>query len=288
MRRAKLLINEARSSTNNQLQIETLTDILMFQYINRIQSYIQDRIFALGIKNKFNVVPYDLTLTPGVTEYDLPYDIYAANSVNNVFVVYNNATRTKLIPMNQLSEKSVTNEFGYVLRNNKIIIPQFLQNTYGIRILYNRKCPDLGDRLGKVVAKTATTLELDVTPTTVVTDYQDFISTVNINGAISRHDIRVTSQAGDTLTVDDTTDVAIGDYVVLGYYSSTHSELIDPCEKILLTGLEKLIMARLSSVDIEISSAIDGDMLSSTLELVSDNSGDDFGPPVLNWSEWFY
>lgn len=288
MRRAQLLINEARSSTNTQDQMEALPDTLLFQYFNRIQSCIQDMIMASGIKNKFNAGTYDIITVIGQNEYDLPSDIYLESSVNNVFVVITDGPREKLIPMTQISEKSLTREFGYVLKNRKIILPPFDFTNYFIRVSYIKKVPDTGARYGKITTIGSTFLSMDTGHGTDLPDYFDFFTVVDSNGEIIRDNLPLISQSGDTIDTDSTTGISVGQYIIGGNHSSSHSFLPLDCEKILLSGLEKMIMARLSSRDIEVSSVIDEDMLSKTILALSDNSADEFSPPVLNNREWFF
>lgn len=288
MRRAQLLINEARSSTNTQDQTEALPDTLLFQYFNRIQSCIQDMIMASGVKNKFNAGTYDITTVIGQNEYDLPSDIYLESSVNNVFVVITDGPREKLIPMAQISEKSLTREFGYVLKNSKIILPPFDFTNYFIRVSYIKKVPDCGARYGKIITVNPTSLIMDTGYGTGITNYFDFFTVVDSNGEIIKDNMELVSQSTATINTGDTTGVSVGQYIIGGNHSSSHSFLPLDCEKILLSGLEKMIMARLSSRDIEVSSVIDEDMLSKTILALSDNSADEFSPPVLNNREWFF
>lgn len=288
MRRAQLLVNEARQNTNTQDQTEAIPDTLLFQLLNRIQSYIQDFIASSGVKNKFNSNVYDFTTIVGQNEYDLPYDIFNSNSVNAVWIVLTDGPRQKFIPMTNISEKSQTNEFGYVLRNNKIIMPPFDFSNYFIRVSYAKKVPDLNLRYGKIKTVNANSLVLDVGYGTGANSLYDYFSVVDASGEIIKYNMDFTSQVADTIATGDTTGISVGQFVIPGYYASSHSQLVDSCEKILLTGLEKLIMARLSSRDIEIASAIDGSMLSQVMETLADNSADDFAPPILQNKEWFF
>lgn len=288
MRRAQLLINEARQSTNTQDQLEALPDTLLYQYLNRIQSCIQDMIMASGIKNKFNSFDYDFTTIIGQNEYDLPSNIYLENSVNNVFIVITDGPRQKLLPMSQISEKSLTREFGYVLKNSKIILPPFDFTNYFIRVSYVKKVPDCGARYGKIITVNPTSLVMDTGYGTNLPNYFDFFTVVDSNGEIIKDNMDLVSQSLSTINTSDTTGISAGQYIIGGNYSSSHSFLPLDCEKILLSGLEKMIMARLSSRDIEVSSVIDEDMLGKTILALSDNGADEFGPPILNNREWFF
>ena len=288
MRRAQLLVNEARQNTNTQDQIEAMPDTLLFQLLNRIQSYVQDFIASSGVKNKFNSNIYDFTTIVGQNEYDLPYDIFNSNSVNAVWIVLTDGPRQKLIPMTNISEKSQTNEFGYVLRNNKIIMPPFDFSNYFIRVSYAKKVPDINKRFGLITSVTSSSISFDTMATGLISDLYDYASAVDSNGNVVVGDILITSESAGSIDTPSTVGVLPGQYIIPGYYASSHSQLVDSCEKILLTGLEKLIMARLSSRDIEIASAIDGSMLSQVMETLADNSADDFAPPILQNKEWFF
>lgn len=80
MRKVRYLIDEAKANTNT-IDAEAITDALCSKLLTRAQSFIQAYIFNQNVNSKILRGETEFTTTTGQDTYDLPFDIYAVNSV---------------------------------------------------------------------------------------------------------------------------------------------------------------------------------------------------------------
>jgi hypothetical protein len=284
MRRLELLINEAKLSTNTT-DIASISTNLCQQYMNRIQSYLEDLMFLVNDENDLFVSDYVFQLVPGQDEYPLPVNIYAKSSVDNLAVSFLNGLSNTYLPLKKVSRKQQGFTFGYFIREDKIVLTPRPTSALNMKLAYVRKLPTLGIR-GAVVASTTST-------TIVVTNYvsgfetlSDYICIVDTSGTIIKSAVLFSFNGTTTFTVADTSLITAGMYVVSGQYATTHSQLPDECEKYMITALEKMIQYRQSSKDINTSMLFGKEELDTIKEVFADNSYDDAKPPVTEWQEW--
>lgn len=280
MRQNKYLIKEAKQNTNTT-DAEAISDALCIRLLNRAQDYIQAYLFTKNIKSKIFRGQVNFNFTPGIDIYQLPFNVYARNSINNVMYRQENY----YCPLPQIAEKARGTTRGYFTSDDKIIFSQMPQNPTSMFISYTKKMPGLGESYGKIV-----TINTDVSIVLAsggkdMTDVDDFFSVVDSNGVIVSYNNPV-DQTGLTILMDNTTNVEVGMYVVPGYYSTTHCQLPDELESPLILALEKMIDARLSSTDLPIAKAFSDETLNMIGDMYSDNATDTFMPPVLEYSEW--
>lgn len=275
MRQAKHLISEAKSNTNTN-DNEAITDLLCCQLLNRSQDFIMGELYNRNIKSNVFRGTQELTITPGIYTYDLPLDIYAVNALSSVQRI------PGFSPVRQISEKDRSAKTGYFTAKNKII---FTSDSFSIvQLSYTKKLPKLSTTYGTVASKTATTFALNVGYKDMAT-VDDFCTVINSAGVIILSGLAFTQVAG-VVTLASTVGINIGDTVVPGKYSSTHSDLPEECESSLIFMLEKLIEARLSSSDVNIGSILSKEQLDQIADMFSDNSGDSFMPPIVEYKEW--
>lgn len=295
MRRTELLINEARLSTNTA-DINAISTALCQQYLNRINSYLEDILFLVNDENDLFMKDWEFNLVAGTDEYTLPIDIYAKSSIDNVAVSFLNGLSQTFLPLKKVSRKQRGFTFGYFVQGNQIVFTPKPQSPLRIKTSYQQKLPSLSARIGKISSFTTSTI--------VLTDYisglsslDDFICIVDANGIILNKStdvngntvfvpITLISDSSGTLTLSSTTGAVNNAYVVSGRYASSHSQIPDECEKYLITALERMIQYRQSSSDINTSSIFSSEELSTIKEVFADNSYDDAKPPVTEWQEW--
>lgn len=296
MRRIDYLIKDARLSTNTQ-DTEAITSYLCLHFLNKAQSFIQSAIFTQNNEAKIFRGEVIFNTVSGIDSYQLPFDVYAKNSINNVAYVVDNGSTRYYSRIQAISEKNRGGVNGYFTSEGKIIFSPIPQNSQKISISYNKKAPSVAKRYGKIVTvNTNSSIVLDVGYG--VDDYfygsgfefldkiDDFYSIVDKDGKIIKCGIEVNQTLG-TLLISDTTDVLVGHYVVPGKYATTHCRLPDECEDAMISALQKFIVARMSSTDLPMEKMFSDEFIQSVSALFAENDGDAMTPPVTEYSEWF-
>jgi hypothetical protein len=225
------------------------------------------------------------SLTPGIDTYQLPFDVFAKNSINAVAYITRNGESKYYSRIMAMSEKNRGGASGYFTSEGKIVFSPVPTAAHEVSISYNKRLPSLATRYGKIqTVNSNTSLVLEV-GYTLMTDVDDFFTVVDGDGSIIKCGIAV-SQTGDTLTLSDTTNILVGHYVVPGKYATSHGRLPDECESGLIFALQKLITARMSSTDIVIEKAFSDEYMGLMKELFAENDGDEMHPPVSEYTEW--
>lgn len=285
MRRIDYLIKDARLSTNTQ-DTEAITDYLCTHFLNKAQSFIQSALFVQNNEAKIFRSEVTFYLVPGIDTYQLPFDVYAKNSINGVACVVENGTTKYYSKIPSISEKNRGGASGYFTSDNKIIFSPVPTQGHKVSVSYNKKLPTLSKRYGKIATvNTNASIVLDV-GYELMTGVDDFFSVVDKDGKVIRNGIEV-DQTTNTLLVSNTTDILVGHYVVPGTYSTTHCKLPDECEDALISALQKFIVARMSSTDLPMEKMFSDEFIQSVATLFAENDGDAMMPPVTEFTEWF-
>lgn len=278
------IITRARRSTNTS-DIDAVSKLLCQDYLNRIQSAVEDQLYLVNDENDLFIKNYDFTLIIGQDEYILPTDIYAKSSIDTLAVSFLNGVSQTFLPLKKVSRKQRGFTFGYFVEQNKMILTPRPASPLAMKLSYQQKIPDLAIRGGKVSSTTPTTI--------VITDYvsgfeaeNDYICIVDSTGTIIKEGLTFTFNGTDTFTVADTTGITSSHYVVSGKRATTHSWLPVECEKILISALERMISYRQSSPDFSVSTILTKEEIEIVKEVFADNSYDDAKPPVTEWQEW--
>jgi hypothetical protein len=154
MRRLELLINEARLSTNTT-DIASVSTSLCQAYMNRIGSYMEDLLFLANSENDLFISDFLFNLIPGQDEYDLPTNIYAKSSIDNLAVSFLNGLSNTFLPLKKISRKQLGFTFGYFIREDKIVLSPRPTSPLRMRMAYVRKLPTLGIRQGSAISGTS-------------------------------------------------------------------------------------------------------------------------------------
>jgi hypothetical protein len=290
MRRLDLLITQARRDTENVEFTDTtgIPDEDFIQYFNDAQFRIQSLILNKNAK-VFNKEK-EITTVANQESYDIPYDCFMGNRLESVeFSATGNVNNYYPLKQGHLHER-VAGLSGvpsfYIRLDGKIMLqPRPDSSSNKIRLIYQKKLPRLDMRRGKVSAVTLSgssisSLTLD---TSELLDRdalleEGFCSIVDKNGNLKMTRIpvedvsestgAVTVEAGFTFDSDET--IAVGDYIVRGNLSSTHSFLNEICERYLYSYVSWKILKRDSNTDsseaqVELSS-LEQDILESYAE----------------------
>jgi hypothetical protein len=280
MRKIEYLIKEARQNTNTT-DVEAITNQLCVSLLNRAQEFIQAFIFTQNVESRLFRGQYSFNTSRGIDSYDLPFDIYAKNSVDNI--MYKNGNTYS--PMRQISEKARGTTSGYFLSDSTIILSPIPSFDFEISVSYTKSLPNIGISYGtiqSIVTNTSITL---ATGYSSLTGIDDFFCIVDINGLIIKRGLVVNQTAG-VLSLSDTSLITAGMFVVPGKYSTIISQLPDEFESALIMSLETMIDARLSSKDTTVAKSFGDEMLSQIGSMFADNNSDTFMPPIVEYSEW--
>jgi hypothetical protein len=289
------LIERARRSTNTT-DINSVSLLLCQDYLNRIQSYMEDLLFLVNDENDLFLKDYEFALIPGQDQYSLPLDIYAKSSIDTVAVSFLNGLSQTFLPLKKISRKQRGFTFGYFVQEKSLLFSPRPQSPLRIKMTYQRKVPSVSCKIGTISAFTGTTITL-TNYVANISSNDDFICIVDADGNILNKTtdsygndvyapIRLVSDTLGALVTDVTTGAVNGAFVVSGKFASSHSQLPDECEKYLTIALERLIQYRQSSPDVKVSSVFSEEELKTINEVFADNSYDDAKPPVTEWQEW--
>lgn len=278
-RRADRLVSHIRSITENET-VNSATDISdeeILQYASEAQDRIQSKILAQH--PRVFVKEDTVTAVANQEEYSLPSDCYLAGRVTCVEYTDNasasSPTYFKLKPGTERNRQShISGIPQYYIRRDKmndsggsfLASPKPSGSNGQFRITYVQKMDKLDVRRAVVSAvtlatSTITSLTLDVSGDPPIdselSDNSDYMCVVDAIGTVKMRNIRfdsintstgvVTINSGFSFTSGET--IAVGDYVVAGQNTSTHSKLPDSIERYTIAYSALKIFKRDSSSD---------------------------------------
>jgi len=305
MRRIDFLIQKIRKDTNNT-NPNRYNDLDIGVYMTNAQKAIQAEIINVNSRNDIFSEELIIPTVPNQEEYDLPADIFAASAINHVD--FRSQTQSALyanwMPMPALTNPERNRGWGYVIRNNKLLITPIPQQMIiqAIRLIYVRRLYEIGPRYGKILliepefggVPPKLTIEMSLKDRTVnITDYFDFFSVVDANGVFKSKELPIqpvdfainspiAGQAVILLQTDaQLTGLSVGDFVIGGSRTTSHSELPDVCEQLLTNVSEKFIQYVDSSKDINNANALTTEERNMITELFKSHSPDPPYPPIM-------
>jgi hypothetical protein len=259
MRYVGLLINDVGEQSKNRRSDVTSTsgvsDNEILRYFRSAQSYIQSQILRqVGATDFFNSTT-TLSLVGGQKSYTLPGDVYYNSKIKRVRYSESGLARDyyDLIPLSSerfTEDQDITSPEGYTAGNGVILLNGVPTSSSGnLRTTYVRSLDSLDKRRGKVqsVADDGTNytniiLEDDSTlDGTRIVDYVgDFACFSSIRGVVGYYNGIVSAYDSGTRTLTLTDSpmsagvIAVGSYLTLGEYTTTHSILPRECEHFLI------------------------------------------------------
>lgn len=278
-RRVDRLITHIRSITENETANATtdIADNEIIEYLNEAQHRIQSRIVAQH--PRVFVEETTITAVQDQEEYNLFESTFLDNKIlsveytpdsgasNPVYYTlkptYQRHRHTHIsgIPTHYIRRDKLTNATGSFLA-----VPAPSSATGQFRVTYVRRIDELDKRRGIVSAVTLgsnsiTTLTLDTSgdPPIDSTDLadHDFICVVNDEGVLQMRNIKFDSvdtstgavTVNSSFTFDTGETIAVGDYIVGGKDTSSHSSLPRNIERYLVNFAAWKIFKRDSSTD---------------------------------------
>lgn len=285
MRRIELLINDIRFNVNQE-DNNRFSDIRLNKFFNDAQKAIQSIIFGVdGDASVFDTIGY-IDIVADQDSYDLPYDMYAVSSITTVAILYDN-NGTRYSPISKVTNKEEGIGYGYYVSGNKLMFTMKPSQsvTNGIKISYVRKVPTLSIRIGQIasyVSGTSITLSAGFSTESIL-NFADFITVVDKDGVIKQRNIRMTNySAGVISTPDLLTTIDANDYVVLGKFSTSHSELPEEAEPLLTAFVERKMLQSDSSPDIGDSNLFTDEEKQLIMNLFSKKDHDVKRPAILS------
>jgi hypothetical protein len=288
MRRLEFLITQVRNSTDNK-DINGISDAEIAGYFNDAQRYITSIVF----KNNPYADLFKVQLeVPAVAsgEYTLPDDCYSTNAISMVEARFSDTSNNKgYSRIKPISESEFSYIFGYITRDNKILISgqNDISQLQNIRITYFRQLPTLAVRQGKVTSVGPTDISLNQSPPSLATT-DDYISTVDAIGNQSTNKKFVTAILGTIISLDSTTGITTDQFVVAGYNACNKCLLPDVCETYLLDYVKQRIYTRNNYNDGEKQAYFTEKQENEILSIFSKNKKDDDTIPVTDVEFLFF
>jgi hypothetical protein len=253
--------NEDIPTSNEQVGIST-EDFL------RYANFAQEKCFSVIIAAKSTrfEVPKVIDLVVDQMEYDIEDNVYLGESVKNVEYSNSGLDRDyheiREVSLSRRSDESghVTNYIRHA--GGLIFTPKNNVSGAKVRVVYDRMVDTLDLRRGTVTDRTIsstalTTLTLDTTTHDAdALERAQYLCVNDAYGNVTMYNIPITSYDSatgvvtlDSFTFDTGETCAVGSYVTVGEYTTTHSKLNKICEKYIAQYMEYKIFRRDSSED---------------------------------------
>lgn len=253
MRRIDQLITISRKNTGNVEFTDTtgIGDDQMIEWAN----FGQERILSLIQREHPSILQREKVIdaTTSVETVNLPDDLFLGSRVEKVEYssTRNESDYYNLIryTIHERFNGIQSDPVAYIRRSSQILLQPKPQSNGLVRITYQKAIPRLDVRRGQVSAvtlgaTTITSLTLDATQTiddSTLLDY-GYMTVVDSDGVVKMKGIPISAinTTTGTVTVSPTfvfetgETISVGDYVVAGKYSSTHSSLPEVCERYLI------------------------------------------------------
>lgn len=290
MRQLDLLITQARRATENTEFSDTvgISDNEFIQYANDAQDELESVISKVNADAFLSTKV--ITLSQGIDTYNIPSDALIGTKV--VVVMYSpNGVEQSYRPLSQGRPSEIVGSFqgtpsffvrlGTTLR----LVPAPQSGAATLKVIYVQKLPRLDIRSGRISAitlgsDTITSLTLNTSDTIDRAKLleEGFVTIVSSTGSVKMKSVPVTdvdettgAVTLDTFTFEAGETAAVGDYLIRGSRSTSHSMLPDICERYLLSYMQWRILKRDSSND-----AVEQ---SSEMEMMRQSIQDAFSEP---------
>lgn len=260
MRRAEQLVAHVRRATENERSgtADGISDEEFLEYLNQGQELVQQAI----VREHRTAFAKETTLNAsGVESLTLPADCFGRHRILSLeFSPSGVADDYYRLEERRLPERYtlIGHPKAYTpVKTSVLVAPYPLTGTY--RLVYDPVLPRIDKRRTTVASRTITSgaltaLTLATAAPFNVNDYtlDDFLCVIALDGTIKTAAIPFTAvSAGGVVTIEGGSytlaageTFAVGDNVVIGRYSSSHSQLPDLCEKFLLSYCERRILQR--------------------------------------------
>lgn len=281
MRRIEQLINDVKFQTNEQSN--RFSNEKFIKIFNDAQEEIVRIINVESSAPNFFQGNFQTDILANKTQYDLPPDVYADNSINAVIRFYQAGYGS---PMKQISVRELGTSEGYFISDKSIVLSlnPVSRVINGLLVNYTRRLPRLAPRFGKVSLVAGQDITVaGFNAETDPTDYSDFICVVDKSGEIIDQGLEIVSYASGVFTLTGTITATTDHYIVMGQHATTHSQLPIECEKYLTMYCEKMVhYINSSPSDLNVASAFSEQDRMDISALFRDNESDVKYPPITD------
>lgn len=258
-------ITECRRDTNNT-DVSTTTGISTEDFL-RYLNFAQENLQGLILQTNPSTFQSQqiLSLVANQEAYSITDNIYLGERIVQVEFSYDGTVRNYY----KLSEYPLTrrNTYptaswpdGYIRRSGEILMvptPAVGQGT--LRVTYERQLDRLETRRGTITSRTIGSGAITALALDTATDDATALATAQylcVNdkyGNVTMYNIPISAYdsgtgavtiQGGTFTYGTGETAAVGDYVTVGRYTTTHSKLKDPCERYIQAYCNWVILGR--------------------------------------------
>jgi len=269
LRQLELLISQSRRATENEEFSDSagLSTEEFIQYANDAQDDLQAGISA--VSPEIFMIQTSITAISGQEAYSIPSDAFLGTRIDLLeYSPSGDDNDYYQVKQGRLPERLTgveTTPSFYIIRGTSFLAQPRPGDTTGLfRLTYQRRLPRLEIRQGQVLTATLatdsiTSLVLDTTQGIGDTELEEenFLTVVDKNGTVKMQDIEFTDVDASTgvvtiaagFTFDSGETIAVGDYVVRGGFSTSHSQLPPNCERYIVSYINWKILKRDSSND---------------------------------------
>lgn len=278
--RTDILINRVRQESDTT-DNNSLGDTVVVNYLNDAQRTIQNLIFQSDKLNNVFTTYTSIEPINGQTEYDLPSNVYAENSIISVWTLNSNNSPGQRYSKTAFGEAA--NIYGYSVRNNKIVFSN--SPSQRVLVVYNYRLPLMGLRTAQIASIAGQVITLEGSNLIEGFDSNsEYITIVDKYGTQIATSIYIDSLVGITLTVEgDITSAEAGQYIVSGKNSSSHSSLPEECETYLKIFTERKIVAHINSTKISSTSIFSEEERKDLIDLFEDKHSDIEYPVIVDY-----
>jgi hypothetical protein len=299
------LIEDVRAETENDDVTDStgIKDSEFVRYLNEAQ----DRLHALIVKNHTKVFlkEKEVDAVRDQQEYSIPFDCHMNNMVSQVEYsstsIEDDYYPLDLAPIANRTSVSGSPSF-YIRKSGAFLLSPPPNEAGKIRITYVKKLPRLAKRAATIDSVTTsgtsiTSLILNVSTDSIDSESLDkspFFCVVDRKGNVKMSKIEFDSYSTATGEVTITSGFAfesgetieVGDYIVSGQLSSTHSEFPDSVERYLKAYCAWKIFKRDSTVDFSEAQQELSEMENEIVDNYADISDDIIRIPEINTEYW--
>jgi len=305
MRNIKYILQDIREATENQdvSSFIGISDRELLRIVNESQQKLQAEIVKKSPKVFTSEKVY---VVDGSKSYDLPYNCFLGNKVTDV-KYRQSATGSMEYKLHQ--DYVTNNEYTgrgypetYIRQNGKLIIqPQPV--TGNMRVTYVKRVPKLDLKRAVVSAvtldtstKTITSLSADILTEefdTASLNRDEFLTVVDSLGNIKMANIRFTNLSTTDGLISISPDhsfeegetIDVGDTIVSGRYSSTHSQFDESIERYIQAYAEMIVFKRDGSTEVNLQAEVVASMQSEIVDSYAQITDDILNIPNIN-EDW--
>jgi hypothetical protein len=279
-------VNFETDSSGNP--VSGITDELILEYLNDGQDLLQSRIIETYPKAFVESVEISIT---GAEEYDIDDNVIFNNKI--LFVEYSSTGQAKdYYPIDQITLRerdliTVRDVDSYARRKGKILPSPIATNTSAkLRVWYHRSLDDLDIRRGVISSVSSGSITMNTGATlddTGIFSREDYVCLVDSLGVVKNYGIQIISYSSPVLTTASFVNAAsAGDFVVVGKYATTHSDLPVDCERFLKAYGQLRVFESTNSRKASAESDKVETMLSDIVNSFTEEDHDIKHPPIID------